>query len=213
MIFTMTSWFSKSKKKYKRSPLTLIEVAIGCVLIGILLSSLFGFYRNFLYSKGKIHKKKELAFARALPREVLLPLFSQIPIPIPQHELFPLYTDKLEGSSLPALFFITEIKIDPDPEFCGLIQGALYLDRDKDFNLVLWPKNGEGRLTCLLSSCKDFQIEFLDPTTFEWEGQWSKKSKELPLAIKLRVQEKSGSLLEYLFWIPLGQKPLEFGVS
>ena len=113
--------------------------------------------------------------------------------------------------SLP--FFLTERSIDPNPEFCGMLKSAIYLDHDKDVNLVIWPKKGEGRVTTLLENCVGMQWEFLDPTTFEWLLVWDKKSKELPIAIKLRVQEKNGSTLEYSFWIPKAQKPLQFGAS
>lgn len=190
-----------------------MEVAIGSVLIAILLSVLFGFYRNFLFSKEKVFRKKELVLNRNLPRQILFPLLQDIPLPMPEKKIFSLYIDKFEDSNELALYFLTERAIDPNPEFCGLLKGAIYLDHDKELTLVLWPKKGEGRVLHLLENCKSMQWEFLDPATYEWVALWDKNSKELPLAIKLRVQEKNGSNLEYSFWIPKAQKPLQFGVG
>ena len=81
-----------------------MEVAIGSVLIAILLSVLFGYYRNFLFAKEKVFRKKELVLGRNLPRQILFPLFHLIPYPQPQQEIFSLYTDTFEDSNEPALF-------------------------------------------------------------------------------------------------------------
>lgn len=160
---------SQSMKK-KRS-LTLLEVVIAMLLLGILLTGLFNTFRQGL--------KKNIA-AKELKQKVLqLELFQQ--------KLRSLFAEE-EGvwiekhpdlSSLP-LFIEFQQKTDPDFKMCGETTGMLYLNGKKELCLASWSEKGNSRIETLLDNVDAFKCRLFDPKKGTWTQTWPKKKEGSP---------------------------------
>lgn len=106
---------------------------------------------------------------------------------IPQNGLF--YTDTHEDAKGSALYFTFRNGVDPDPNYCGEIEGVLYKNRDDE--LVLKLKN--ERVETFLKKIKSFEMEFFDPKENTTTKTWNKDS--FPPIVYFFVDGKKFSFL------------------
>lgn len=167
--------------KRKRA-LTLLEIVIAMVLLGFLLTSLFNcFYQG---------AKKNIA-AKELKQKILyLELFQQR-----VKHLFatldaenPLWLEKHSDAIGPALWVVYNQKVDVEPDMRGILEGMLFLNKNKELCFASWGENGKGRIEVLLDNVNSFQCELFDSKKGEWKRAWTKKEENKPLMAKIDLK-------------------------
>ncbi len=185
-------------------------MSIACLLLGIIMSVLIGYYRSLLKTKGGISEKKELVETRSSFRSLLSPIFSQILPPNPENKLHPLYIAKIPESSSPALYFSYDAGLDSDPKFSHELTGCIFVNKDHELCLVRWPLDGSARVQLVMKNVASLEWQFLTNSDFEWTESWTKKDKAIPSAIKMVVHEKNLSTVEYCFLLPQSQREVTY---
>lgn len=168
-----------------KRPLSLIEVCIGLALTTILLTSLFSGFRYLMQTGAKMGEVRSSSH----PYFVMQMRMHQIFESIPECGLF--YTDAHDKANGIALYFIFQNGVDPDPQFCAAIEGALYCNKDDELILEL----KESRTETLLTKVSSFKMAFFDPKEKAWVETWKKDF--LPSFVKLHIGKK-----EYSFLLP-----------
>jgi hypothetical protein len=214
----------------KRS-VTLIELMIGCTLLAVLLSFLFGLIREVKVGERVIRVERERLLERERVEMRLDQLFLQtIHANAGGNPLF--YTDQ-EG----ALVFMAEVGATFDPPFVDRVlcrincqEGALFLDT--------WPdpeKFGtspqEMRRETLLSKVDSISWEFFsppnpnmvidplrigqdeenqEPPTDEWLSVWKVGYRKIPPLLQLTI-ERENEMIKYATFLPATSYPIEVG--
>lgn len=125
-----------------------------------------------------------------------------------------LYTKKLSGDKKESLITVFDHGIDPDPAFSGPVLARIYLDDERNLSLAIWPlgtekNNRPWRNEILLSHVDDYEFNLLGEKTdpgiatvnaeLAWYDRWPEKRKENPAMLRLKIQQKGGSL-SYAFF-------------
>ncbi len=179
--------------KHKRA-LTLLEIIIAMALLGFLLTALFNcFYQG---------AKKNIA-AKELKQKILyLELFQQR-----VKNLFaaldgenPLWLEKHPDTIGPALCALYNQKVDMEPDMRGVLEGMLFLNKNKELCLASWGENGQGRIEVLLDNVSSFQCELFDSKKGEWKRVWTKKEENKPLMAKFDLNW-NGKAVPFAFFL------------
>jgi hypothetical protein len=166
-----------TKKKYA---ITLLEVLIGIILAGIILSFLFSLLRETLIKKQEIAQLKQIV----LPREMMRLRINQI-IGALSKNTPSIWT---EYDSYPKLFFLYK-NIDRDPNFCGTVCSMLYLNKNKQLCLSTFSeKNKERRNEVLLENIHNFTCTLFNPQKAIWQTEWLPEEKQPPDMIRLHLK-------------------------
>ena len=188
----------RAKRTYK---LTLIEVVIAMVLLGILLTSLFSSYRQTLKNNITLKTVKQTVqqievFHQRI-RSLLLPPHNK-KIWLQPHP------DAL-GAGLMLSF---EQPIDKDLDFCGELQGMLFFNAQHQLLFVTWGHNQQTRLETLLEDVESMQCEFFDADLGKWFKEWPHKKTEKPVMVKitLKYQKKE---LPFVYFLDSASTPIE----
>ena len=163
----------------KKRTLTLLEIVIAMVLMGILLTGLFNVFRQGL--------KKNIA-AKEMKQKVLqLELFQQ-----KMKNLFAsessVYLEKHPEASGLALITSFEEKADPESSMCGTLDGMVYLNDKKQLCFASWSEKGNGRVEVLLDKVDRFQCQLFDAKKGEWMESWPRKKEEIPVMLSLKLE-------------------------
>ncbi len=190
--------------KRKRS-LTLLEVIIALTLLGILLTSLFNSFHQGL--------KKNIT-AKGLKQKVLqLELFQQR-----LKNLFS-HLDCEAGMSLEkhpdahGLALIVSYKHPVDSEFdmCGVLQGMIFLNKNKELCLISWSQKGKVRNEILLDKIDTFKCRLFNPKKAEWSETWSIKNEEDPVMIAIDLKWE-GKEMPFVFFFPESDQKITYAV-
>ena len=174
----------------KRS-LTLLEVIIAMVLLGILLTGLFNCFRQGLKTNIVAKELKQKVLQLELFQQKLKHLFlSQEGVWIDTHP------DVKER----ALMLFYEQETDPEPQMCGYVQGMLYLNKNKELCLATWSAKGITRSETLLDKVDSFKCRLFDPKKAEWVDSWPKKKEETPRMVSI-ILEWGGKEIPFKFFI------------
>ncbi len=176
-----------------KRPFSLLEVCIGLALTAILLSSLFSGFRYLMQTGAKTAELRSSLH----PYFVMQMRMNQIFQSIPEDGLF--YTDAHEKAKGMALYFIFQNGADPDPQFCGAVEGALYCNRDDELILEL----NDKRVETLLTKASPFTMAFFDPKEKAWVEKWKKDF--LPPFFKVLIGKK-----EYSFLLPRANREADY---
>ena len=148
------------KKKYT---ITLLEILIGLILAGIILSFLFSLLRQTLEKKQEIAQLKQALFPREMMRLKINQIISSLDKNATKSSI---WIDQYEDR--PALFFLYENK-DRDPSFCGTIHSVLYVDARKQLVFNTFSKQNKKRSEILLENVQAFTFELFDQIKVIWQ--------------------------------------------
>lgn len=153
----------------KRSIL-LLEMVISLILFGIIIGILFSSYREFSIAKISIAKDKTALLEKQKLQLRLGQIFSQ------------LKTLKIEDGACKLTY---DNGLDPEPEFRGILEAMLYLDKGR-LAFVSWPEKGVGRKEILLDKTDSFALEFFDSKKGVWTSQFPEQK---PLMMKMKIDK------------------------
>ena len=173
----------------RRAPLTLLEIMIALSLAAIILSTLLYSYKQYSLHYVNLTKCKEELLLKTKLQLRLSQVFSKIA----NHSHFYLEKGKL--------FFHFDYGIDPRPDFCGKLQGLLYVDAKQRLPLISWSEKEEPRREVLFEKVSNLKFFFFDQKEKKWVGEWS-KDKGIPPLFKILVNGENFSF----FLSPTPQK-------
>lgn len=164
----------------KKHTITLLEVLIGLILAGIILSFLFSLLRKTLEKKQEIAQLKHIV----LPREMMRLRINQIVGALIKQSPS-VWTEYDNG---PKLFFVYE-NIDRDPNFCGVVCSMLFLNENQQFCLSTFSKqNDERRHEVLLENIHNFRFSLFNPKKADWQDEWPETEDQSPDMIRLHLK-------------------------
>jgi hypothetical protein len=140
-----------------KRPFLLLEFMIALVLMGVIVAFLFSSYRDMSLTKATLQKERE---------EIL------------SHQKMQLRLGQIL-SHLTKVDFINKAYalnydngIDPDPAFCGNLEGSLFLDAKKQLVLISTSLNGGARREVLCDGVHAIELQFFNRTTGEWDTKY-----------------------------------------
>jgi hypothetical protein len=170
--------------KKQRSSFTLLEVIVSMVLVSIVLTFVFTFFRQILTMKTQSFALKEKILNLEYFHARLTHLFDHF------HEQENCLVAKIihDHAHGPALLIQCDNGIHPNPAFSGLCYHMLFKTRDHRLCLCTWSKNDIEQIDTLLTQIKDFSCEFFADK--QWHTTWpiDKKNNSLPYMIKISFQ-------------------------
>ncbi len=130
----------------ERRLITLLEVIIALVLLGVLLSALFGYYRYMEVLSQKMGEQRQENFRILYAQYRLAQILPKIQFNHPLGEKFHkyiLYTSKdgqgAVASDNDSLVFVYDNGIKADPLYANTVIGRLYRDSENRLILATWP--------------------------------------------------------------------------
>jgi type II secretory pathway component PulJ len=176
------------RKKYS---LTLLEIVVAITLLGFLLTGLFNCFRQGI--------KKNIA-AKELKQKVLeLELFQQRLKNLFDEETGLSLQEHPEASGL-ALIVNYNQPVDPEFEMCGILEGMLFLNKNKELCLASWSEKGKGRIEILLDKVDAFKCGFFDSKKREWIDTWSSKEEKKPVMVSIDLVW-NGNKVPFVFFL------------
>lgn len=123
----------------------------------------------------------------------------------------PLYTEQFPDEAQESLVAIFDHGIDPEPAFSGEVVSRLFLDKEKNLTLALWPVSTKGealpwRTEVLLSNVSQFQFQWLGKKNgtpeapFVWYNEWPKNRTEIPAMVRMTVVQDRNDISFALFF-------------
>jgi type II secretory pathway pseudopilin PulG len=188
----------------RKKSFVLLEIIISLGLLSILLSFLFSAMASGIKVEAKIENARRILMERQHLQSRLQDLFLSIhPLYLP-----PIYTKTFPREKKESLIVCFDHGIDPDPSFSGPLLGRIYLDKDHNLVLCLWPiekgKQKAWRKEILLERVSHFQFQFLGEkqkkedeavtASLAWHKLWPKKRLETPSMIRLSVTQDKTNL-------------------
>ena len=171
--------------RVKKHALTLLEIVISLVLLGVLLTGLFNVFRQGL--------KKNIE-AKLLKQKVLhLELFQQRLKTLFASESA-MWIENYKEAAGPALFFTYEQPVDPDFEMYGKLQGTLFLSRKKELCLLTCVEGGKAVVETLLDNVTSFSCLLFDPKQKQWMENYPKKKTEKPVMLSLQLKANNNEV-------------------
>jgi len=190
-------------RRKKKFSLTLLEVVIAMGITGLLLSTLWGIYRNWYNSYGQMQKSQVKLYRVLFAKHKIEHLcFSLARFPSNNTLFTPEKTDT------PSVFFSYKPKVDIDPAFRDTISSLLYVDsKAKTLCLTSWGEEGKVRQEVLVDQVTGCTFSFFDRQTSNWMAYWPEEIDHLPLWMKveLQTQEEKETLL---FRISYPEEPI-----
>lgn len=176
----------------KKHSIILLEVLIGLVLAGTILSFLFSLLRQTLEKKQEIVQLKQTIF----PFEMMRLRINQIIHSLAKNKSG-IYIDSYQDH--PVLSFCYRNK-DKDINFCGAIHSILYVNEHKQLVLSTFSKQDSKRDEILLENIHAFTFELFDPTKYIWKTEWLKTKAQLPemLCLHLKMDQDTYDLVLFV---------------
>ncbi len=167
--------------KTKRYSFSLIEVVIAMTMLVMLASVLFSYYRRSALVNIEIEQVKK----NTLERHFLLQRLTGVISNITQDESSFETIQSPEASGL-VLSFSIDNQLDQNPDLSGVVDAAIYMNKERGLILTLWDHKEQPYHTLLLSKIEKIQWSFFDPKSKTWLNQWSRKMY-MPEIAKLTV--------------------------
>jgi type II secretory pathway pseudopilin PulG len=222
---------------------TLIELLIGMGLLSILVTVLMTGYATLNELNRKTAKARELGFAERYAQLRLTSVFTRLILPTNKNPQGHFFTQEENGPNTPAvgmsLVFSFENEAVIDPQFSGGVLSKLYLDKNGDVTLAIWPMpkktvDDETRWPPPMIQevlCKDILqmgFRFYFPPTANlaigeaesvktgkgpednFGNEWLKEWKGLPAGVIVILNNRNGVQHEIAVPIPKGQKMINY---
>jgi type II secretory pathway pseudopilin PulG len=185
----------------KKRSLTLLEVVIAMLLLGALLSGLFYTLRHGMQRNTEAKELKQKVLQLELFQHRMKHLLAQQKgVWIEQHP-------DVTG---PALFVLFTQKVDPDVDFCGDLQGMLYINKKKELCFVTWSLQGKARVETLLEKVDGADYRLFDPKNGEWHSQWPQKKGDTPSMTAVDLQWDKAKI-PCVFFLKSSQEAISYG--
>jgi type II secretory pathway pseudopilin PulG len=184
----------------KKRSLTLLEVVIATVLLGILLMGLFHSFRQSL---------KQNLSARELKQKVLqLELFQQ-KIKNLLAQTGGAWIEKHPDSTGLSLYINFEEKVDSDFDRCGKLRGMLYLNNKKEVCFVSWQDSGKDRIETLLDHVDAFKCRLFDAKKGAWTESWPQKKEESAVMAAIDLTW-NGNKIPFVFFLKSSNEKISY---
>jgi type II secretory pathway component PulJ len=184
----------------KRS-LTLLEVLIATVLVGILLTTLFSILYQSLKKQPQIYVLKQQTLHVALFDQLLKQRLNKAK---------KIWTGQLTESSQDALFIQMPAAIDPDWELTqDDIQEILYLNEKKQLCLMTKGPKQQQRISVLLDQVDKMSYRYFNPKGPDWQQLWPTTMAEVPTIIEITLHNK-GRTTAFAFFPDASQAPIPY---
>ncbi|MBX9744055.1 MAG: hypothetical protein K2X08_02455, partial [Chlamydiales bacterium] len=173
-----------------------MEIVIGLALLASLLSILLSFFTSSAKMDVKLEKAKDALLQRQHLTQRLQSLFTSM---IPSRDGDALYTKIFPKETHASLIVYFDHGIDPDPAFSGPSLGRIFIDKQNQLCLAVWPKEREKKQTSvrfevLLQDVYDAKFHFLTKKSNQsigWEDERPEKEKEpIPCLIRLDLWQQ-----------------------
>lgn len=216
---------------------TLLETMIAMSLLAVLLTMVFGFFKELNVLSSEIENEEKKAFKARLIESRLQNIFSQIVNENESAKTFFFYTQPPDDSSaFTQLILSFDNGVRRQPLLSGEVLGHLFLDHEERLVLTIWPidrKNLEGiyQKEVLLEGVKEIRFRFYAPpppkadfkassgadpqkTTApvdQWiEDEWLESYKEMPVIIEIFLTlSDEDQILKMAFVLPSSKHPLQ----
>ncbi len=188
----------------KKHSITLLEVLIGLILMGIIVSFLFSLLRQTLEKKQEMAQLKQMIF----PREMMRLKMNQIINSLAKNESG-IYIDSYDDH--PSLTFCYENK-DKEVNFCGMIHSMLYVNDHKQLVLSTFSKQDSKRDEILLENVHAFTFELFDQTKAIWESAWLKTKAQLPEMVRLHLKIDQ-DIYDLVLFVTEPKNPITYSVK
>jgi prepilin-type N-terminal cleavage/methylation domain-containing protein len=180
----------------KKKALTLLEVMIALVLAGLLLAFLFGAWGGLSRMTHQVERIKQKILSRQIIQQRLSSMVSVMDA---------CYTDEEK-----ALFIKYDESVDRDDRFTGSLLCRLSLLKG-ELRLALTGKEGAAREEVLAEHVKSVSWSFFDFSKLEWVALWDEDAEELPVMIRLSIQEEGlAEPVEFAFFLPDSLYPIVY---
>ena len=166
----------------KRRALTLLEIMIAMVLLGVLLTGLFNAFRQAVKKNITTKELKQRILPLELFQQRIKVIFSHL------YGESKLWLQPHPDSAGMALMVAHEQEADPEFDMCGPIQSMLYLTSAKELCLVNWSTQGRGRVETLMNKVEGFSCRLFDGE--EWVDAWPKNRKERPVMVEIKLKRE-----------------------
>lgn len=199
----------------------LLEIMVGLALLSGLLFVLFSFFTSSARMEKKLQRAEEALLERQHLSQRLQTVLTSV-IPSSGKESFPsLYTEKFpeeKGSSLVVYF---DHGIDPDPSFSGPSIARIFVNKEGQLCLAIWPERREKGKTfvrheVLLEPVEAVSFRFLtrglDGSILWEEKRLKEKNEPIPSLIRLDLwegKEKEPSL-QFAFALPYAEPEIVY---
>jgi hypothetical protein len=201
----------------------LFELLIALSLMATLLSLLFSFLIQSIRVEQKINSSRKSILERQNFQIRLQDILTAI---YPETDGSSIYTKTFPKETALSLVTSFDLGIDPNPMFCGAVQGRIYLDKQRNLCLAYWPREREKtsqenkkpkiwRKEILFSHVSDIEFQFLD--THEktkkaiWCKIWPKEKSSIPSMIRIIIKTDHGTI-QSAFCLPYS-KPILYPSS
>ena len=195
----------------KKKAFLLLEILIALSLASILLFFLFSFFTQSVKMESKIQKTSTQIFQKQKFHNLIQDYHISI---ANAPELPSFYTKKFGKEKCDSLVFLLDHGIDPNPEFCGIILTKIFLDHESNLSICFWPLledkkiSTTWRMQTLLKNVQNVKFSFIgdslgqsDKKEFSWEPSWPKNGQNLPLFMKMEI-EQNGKTFSHVFLLP-----------
>lgn len=179
------------QKKIKFQAMTLLELMIGLVLIGILLTTLFSCYKEILKKKATVLHLEMTIQEQEIFNQRLHLLFASLR---PIQTTTQLYLYPHPDAVVPALVFHFENKLDRNKAFLGELQAMLFLDEKKCLFLSTWGHDESIRSECLLEKIDTICYRFFDQNKKMWVENWPPIQQEHPVMVQVMITQEHNQI-------------------
>ncbi len=187
----------------KRS-LTILEIAIAMVLMGILLTGLFSIFHQGFKKSIALKEIKYKLLEQELFRLRLKQLFHS------QEKLWLQDHSDARGLGLCASL---ERTFDADFGNAGSLLTMLYLNEKKQVCLATWTQKGQTRVEVLLDQVDTFECKLFDSKKKEWTDAWSFKMEDKPIMVTITLIRNHKEIPFYFFLSDSEEEIIYSGVS
>ncbi len=193
----------------RRSYISLLETLIAIALLSILLTIVFGFFRELSGISAEMERQQKESFQTRYLESRLAFIFERIVNENESARTFRFYlSPPNDFSSFSSLIFTFYNEPRLDPHFSGDVLGRLYIDHDYRLCLAVWPlrlpqPHHWMREEILLENVANMVYEFYvppdqkatqnktvdpkEPEKDKWHTEWLKDYKQMPGIVKLNV--------------------------
>lgn len=155
----------------RKAYLTLIETLIALSLVSMLLTVVFGFFKEVVTLTQLTEKKQRETFGYRYLDMRLNHIFQRINNNkgVILKDFFYLENTAKSISHFPSLIFNFNNGPRADPDFSGFLLARLYVDNDKQLCLVTWPLSKEitsiekMKKEILMTNVKEIKFKFYSP--------------------------------------------------
>lgn len=185
----------------KKRTLTLLEVMIATLLVGILCTGLFQLFHQSLRKQIEGYQYKQYALQLSLFEQNCKQLFSSTTA---------IFSAPHPHSKQEALFFQFTPRIDPEPTFSSLLNGSLSITDKGELAFNVASSTKSERKTLLIDHLEGISFRFFSNKTRKWQERWSEKMEELPSMLEITLIYNEKQKIPFVFLMNSAKEPISY---